>query len=128
MKLFTKNTIKFSRNFFRNIKKFQRSQEAEEEDKMESLLKRILINPKNEEVSEDLMTLHNMTKNNPSKMVEISKRVAKLAPILEFEGHQVGYNFKKKPVRVAVTGAAGNISYSLLFRIAGYFSFLYKFL
>jgi len=54
----------------------------------------------------------------PSHLVELTKEITRLAPILEVEGFEVGYNFKKKPVRIAVTGAAGNISYALLFRIA----------
>jgi hypothetical protein len=112
MKAFTtKNLIKLTRKFSKNQLKFNLTREE--------ILKRLLTHPDNEVVTQDLKTISDSVKS-PYQLLELTQEVTRISSKLSLEGHEVGYNFKKTPVRVAVTGAAGNISYSLLFRIARY--------
>lgn len=77
----------------------------------------LLLDPSNEMITAELKAVVKGFKK-PEDFVAYLKAVAFRAGILKKGGHDVGNMFKKPVIRVAVTGAAGNIGYSLLPRIA----------
>jgi len=77
----------------------------------------LLLDPSNESVTAELKAVVKEFRK-PEDFVAYLKAVAFRAGILKKNGYDVGHMFKKPVIRVAVTGAAGNIGYSLIPRIA----------
>jgi len=53
-----------------------------------------------------------------TQFIEFLKDVAKRSGQIKYKGYEIGNTFKKTPIKVAITGAAGNIGYSIIPRIA----------
>lgn len=89
----------------------------EEEEAIKKLLRKIYSDNANEVVTPELKALVNKV-NSAKDLARVSKLAVKISSDLNVFGNPVGHMFKKPLVRVAITGAAGNIGYSLLPRIA----------
>jgi len=89
----------------------------EEEQEIQKLLRKIYSENENEGITPELRELVNKV-NSVKDLARVSKLAVKISSELSVQGYPTGYMFKKPLVRVAVTGAAGNIGYSLLPRIA----------
>mmetsp|Transcript_8323 Transcript_8323/g.12329 ORF Transcript_8323/g.12329 Transcript_8323/m.12329 type:complete len:449 (-) Transcript_8323:71-1417(-) len=98
---------------------YEEHYEAEKSGTLFELVKRELSSSESEDKNHVSKGLHWLTFsiNNRDDFNTVVTTAAKVATALRLEGHQESFT-KKPTVRVAVTGAAGNIAYSLIPRIA----------
>ncbi|KAL0483871.1 malate dehydrogenase [Acrasis kona] len=79
---------------------------------------KVISDPQTEYSNTQELNYLSSSVNTNEDFASLVRLAARQSGQVRFDGAQVGYASRKKPVRVAVTGAAGQISYSLLFRIA----------
>lgn len=101
---------------------YEEYKEDDESYLLQQVIQRILTEEENEypevHVSETVKSLMRYVKD-PEKFERVIHEANVVGANLDINGYpDVGYMRKKKPVRVAVTGAGGAIGYSLIPRIA----------
>ncbi|KAL9648458.1 hypothetical protein ABK040_014078 [Willaertia magna] len=112
-----------SSKFIQQFNKIQKRNYSEEQDgrqnALEEAITNVLTKTQNEyQVTKDLAFLSSTVKNEEdfSYLLRLATRVGAR---LDYQGYtEVGNMYKKPVVKVAVTGAAGQIAYSLIPRIA----------
>lgn len=77
----------------------------------------VLRAPTSTESRAKLEMLYDQVKADPKNLATLLRLAAKAGPVLKLDNIDFSGSFKKEPVRVAVTGAAGQIGYALLTRI-----------
>ena len=113
-----------TKNFTQKYSKTFASQEEEEEYHLkirekETELFHYLLDDVENEVVTDRLKLVAASLKTKEDFVAFLKKASAYSSELKYNGSKkVGSMFKKQPIRVAVTGAAGNIGYSLIPRIA----------
>eukprot|EP01027_Heterolobosea_sp_BB2_P023760 GEZU01035750.1.p1 GENE.GEZU01035750.1~~GEZU01035750.1.p1 ORF type:complete len:448 (+),score=188.69 GEZU01035750.1:56-1345(+) len=99
----------------------EQQKKAEEEKKKENvqnLIATILTKPDSPQNQQALQHIYDVIKATPEALPMILRLATKAGPGLLLQGYDVANSFKKDPVHVAITGAAGQIGYSLIPRIA----------
>lgn len=122
------NIVKQSKEFAPSLSMFTKRNVVSAEEEMAAenkkskfvreLIAKVLSDPRNEtQITPELRTLSAFV-TNKKEYIDAMFDATRIAAQLKFAGvPDVGYLNKNKPVRVAVTGAAGQIGYSLIPRI-----------
>lgn len=84
----------------------------------EKNISKLLAAPESTAGRQALSSVRKALELNPDLLTEALRTALVVGPSLELQGYNVKAAAKKKPVRVVVTGAAGQIGYSLIPRIA----------
>eukprot|EP00761_Pharyngomonas_kirbyi_P011904 gb/GECH01011930.1/.p1 GENE.gb/GECH01011930.1/~~gb/GECH01011930.1/.p1 ORF type:complete len:416 (+),score=99.44 gb/GECH01011930.1/:1-1248(+) len=85
---------------------------------LENDITQVLSAPESKAGKDSLKSIRKALELNPDILPDALHSALVSGPSLELQGYDVKNAAKKKPVRVAVTGAAGQIGYSLIPRIA----------
>lgn len=128
--MFRSNKLRTVSRLLQNTKQFvqtkpsqtfvSRSNSDDAEGRAKALQKavdKVLTNSGNEDAVTTELRFLSETVHTKEDFAHLLRLAAKTSGQMQYWGHLPG-RFKKDPVRVAVTGAAGQIGYSLLFRIA----------
>lgn len=112
------------RALFPSARQFSVSPEQEETQReinaqfrLENHIADVLRAPTSSDGRAKLDMLYDQVKQDPNNLITLLRLATKTGPVLALQNVDISAAFKKEPVRVAVTGAAGQIGYSLLTRI-----------